>query len=1273
MIAAGGAPLTEAQEGIWYAQALDPENPVFNTGQYTRIDGPLDVALFQDAVSRMIGEAEALSLRFSQGPEGVQQSVGAPPEPQYVDVSSAAEPEAEALAAIHAAEAQPANLARGPLACFTLYRLGPERFLWHQMAHHLALDGYGMILITRRVGDLYSAAVQGQKAPPALSPLARAVEEDAAYRDGDKRARDLAFWDAALADLPEVTGLAEGRAVSAHAFHRARLPLPDRLAQRLAQRAEAADLSWPDMAVALVGAYVRRFTGNSGEAVLGVPHMGRMGSKAARVPCTMVNVLPLRLRGDEGAPLEVFASEVAQDLRQTRRHGRFRSEVLRRRLGRIGGTRRLHGPLVNILPFEAAPAIAGCTARMEVTGAGSVDDITVTLRGLPEQGLTLEIDANPSLYTRAEVQGHADRLMAFLTAALAAESLSQVPLATPEEALAEVHGANATAHPVPETTLTALIAEGLARDPQALAVTSESESLTAADLDTRSAALAAELARRGAGPGRIVAVSLPRSAGLVVALLAVMRSGAAYLPVDPEDPESRKQAIFETAQPVALLAEEEGLLLTLRPSDWPTTGAAPEGPAPGDPAYVIFTSGSTGAPKGVVVEHSAIVNRLLWMRDQYGIGPADRILQKTPATFDVSVWEFFLPLICGARLAMAPPSAHRDPATIAGLIRAHGITTLHFVPSMLTLFLRAKESAGLPPLRLFTSGEALPAALRDAVHQRLTAQLHNLYGPTEAAVDVSFWDAGAGDDSQPVPIGHPVWNTRLYILDDHRRPLPQGLAGTLWIAGRQLARGYLNRDDLTQARFLPDPFVPGARMYDTGDRARRRADGAIDYLGRADDQLKIRGVRVEPGEVAAGLRRTGLVLDAAVTGREGRPGMLLVAHVVLCPGAGLEALREAAAGTLPAAMRPAAYVAMEALPLTANGKLDRRALPAPEIAVQQGRAPAPGAEAIVAQAMAEVLDLPAPPSAEAEFFALGGDSLSAVRLTLLLEERLGRDPGLGAVFEAPGVAALAQRLDRADHGLGPLIRLGSGALPPLYAVHPAGGLAWCYRDLARALPNRPVVGVQSPALDPGETLPGSLEALASGYLARILTQHPKGAPVHLLGWSLGGILAQELAVQVERAGLTLGALCLLDAYPAAAWRDDPEPNRSDALRALLALSGIDPEAYPELVEKAQILAFLRERGSPLGLLPPAVAEGVVRAVQGTNALVRRHEDRALKGPLLHVAAAREHTSGRLKPEMWRPLCGKLQTEALPLRHAQMTGAEASAQVAALLAPHLSGA
>ncbi|MBH1393643.1 enterobactin synthase subunit F [Stenotrophomonas maltophilia] len=1265
--------LTEAQAGLWFAQRLAPDNPSFNTAHAVWIDGPLDVAAFIAAADQAAGEAQAFALRFAEGADGQPLQWHDPahvPLLSVRDVSTAADPAAAARNLMHTDRLSPVDPTRDRISQQVLFDLGGQRWVWYLRVHHLAADGYGMALFTDRVCALHA----GRMAEP-LPGLAGVLADDAAYRADPRRAQAGHWWREQLQGAPAGVGLAGTVAASDDALRWVR-PLDAAFREQLLQASARWLQPWPDVLAALAAEYLRRMSA-ADEVVLGVPYMGRLGNASARVPAMVMNVLPLRVAAGEGS-VEAFTRGLGRQLSQGRKHGRYRSEQLRRDLGLVGAQQRLHGPLVNVQPFYKPLALAGAQATLEVLCTGPVDDLTLGFRGDGQHLLDLEIEANPALYSREDVGAHAARLLHFVSAALQADDIAAVPLATLEEAQQVLHGFNATAHALPETTLVELLQQGMDRDPHAPALVFGDTTLDYATLEARSFALAAQLRGMGVGPGSVVAVALPRSLELVLALVAVLRAGAAYLPLDLAHPDERLARILASAQPVCVLAAPDVSVRmagvpVLAPEQWTALSfAAPwADPAPSDAAYVIYTSGSTGEPKGVVVEHRAIVNRLLWMREHYGIGADDRVLQKTPATFDVSVWEFFLPLLCGATLVVAGPDAHRDPTELARLIRGHGITTAHFVPSMLDAFLAAPASAGLQLRRVFTSGEALDAALRDRFHARVRAELHNLYGPTEAAVDVSYWPASAQDRSRPVPIGFPVWNTRLYVLDARMQPVPVGVAGDLYLGGVQLARGYLGRDDLTAERFLADPFLAGERIYRTGDVARWRRDGAVEYLGRSDHQVKLRGLRIELGEIEAALRELPGMERVEVLLRQDAPGEARLVAYVPTALADAVMLRSHLATRVPDYMVPSAIVGVDHWPVTANGKLDRNALPKPPQREVAGLAPRTPLEQELALLFAQALGREAPVAVDADFFSLGGDSLSAVHLLLAIEQRWRCDLGLGALFAQPTVAALAVRIAAppalADHALGPVIALAAtdAAGPtPLFVLHPAGGIAWNYRTLARALqPARPVYGLQSPALDARLPLPSSIEAMANDYVQRVVALQPKG-PVHLLGWSVGGILAQAMAVRLHEIGRDVGELVLLDAYPSECWRAEPEPDAIAALRALLAIAGHDPDAHPELDSRERILAFLRRGGSALGSLPDVVLDGVVRAVTGTNRLIREHIHRPFEGTLVHVRAGRDHQARpQLQSALWRSHARKVQALELPFLHAELTGRDAVAQLA----------
>ncbi|GLZ39062.1 non-ribosomal peptide synthetase [Actinokineospora sp. NBRC 105648] len=618
--------------------------------------------------------------------------------------------------------------------------------------------------------------------------------------------------------------------------------------------------------------------------------------------------------------------------------------------------------------FENYPA-DGPVLRELTAVESTTFPLSVTV--YPRERLTLLFGYEPDLFDAETVDAVAAHLRHLLAELVADPDrpVSAIPAlagADRERVLTEW---NDTAADVPHTTLVALLAEQARRTPDATALVFEGRSWTYTEFDAETNRLAHWLIAAGAGPEKIIGIALPRSADLVLALVAVLKSGAAYLPVDPDLPADRAE--FMRADADALLT------LDHLPETAGQPDTAPEvvlDPANG--AYVIYTSGSTGRPKGVVVPHSAIVNRLLWTQDRFRLGADDRVLQKTPASFDVSVWEFFWPLVTGAALVVAKAGGHRDPAYLSEVIRAERVTTVHFVPSMLRAFLRHADPAACAGLRrVLCSGEALPADLADEFHSLLGAELHNLYGPTEAAVDVTHWACAPG--AAVVPIGRPVWNTRLHVLDADLNPVPVGAPGELYLSGVQLARGYLNRPGLTADRFVADPFGPdGSRMYRTGDLVRWNRSGAVEYLGRTDQQVKVRGVRIEPGEVEAALVALPEVAAAAVIARDGR----LIAYATPSTVDG-PAIREVLGKSLPEHMVPAAVVALEVLPLTPSGKLDRRALPDPDFGPTSAPAePETGTEQAIADIWAEVLGV-ARVGVEDSFFDLGGDSILSLHVT----------------------------------------------------------------------------------------------------------------------------------------------------------------------------------------------------------------------------------------------------------------------------------------------------
>lgn len=1293
------ANLTEAQTGLWYAQRLDPANPIFNTGHYTEIHGRLNVAAFDAAVNQAMREADSLSLRMLDLPDAPMQVLDEALRPRlrHVDLRQDDDAFERALAAMRRDMATPIDPTAGPLACEILFIVADDRYIWYQRVHHLATDGYGMALIEARVARLYAALLDGRSdAGDSLAPFEQVQAEDQAYRLSPKRDDDAAYWRSLLAPLEPAVSLADGAPVTSSSFLYATLELEPGFVSALRDLEARSDVSWPDILTALTAAYLARHTRQS-DIVVGVPFMGRLGSVSARAAATVMNVLPLPVAVDEQAGLDDYLIDVSRRLRKARRHGRYRSEQLKRDLGLLGGRRRLHGPLINVLPFDAAQTLKGLDTKVHVLGAGPVDDLTITYRaGAGGQRLRLEIEANPALYAHGQIQEHLPRLQCFLERAVQADTLSQVATLTDAEYRHWVYEVNDTARDIPDTTLAELIGEAMLAHPQAIALSDGTRHLTYEELNERTRRIARALYDLGVRRGDSVAVAMPRGIELTLALVGIVRAGAAYLPLDIQHPRERLNTLLQMAAPRAALVTPdtlallpEGVTRLVIDAGRNLTDASPElprdqAPTPKDAAYILFTSGSTGAPKGVVIEHDAIVNRLLWMKEHYGIDADDRILQKTPVTFDVSVWEFFLPLISGATLVMAPPESHKDPAWLADILREQAVTTLHFVPSMLAVFLEEPRCRDLKPARVFCSGEELPAALRDLFHQRLPhTELHNLYGPTEAAVDVSYWPASKTDASQPVPIGFPVWNTALYVLDELLRPVPPGIAGHLYLAGRQLARGYLGRPDLTEERFVPNPFdAASPRMYATGDLARWRDDGAVVFLGRSDHQIKLRGQRLELGEIEAVIAHAPGVARVAVIARQDRPGNTrLVAYAVAhdASAADTHALLAHAEKLLPDYMVPSAVVWLDELPVTNNGKLDRKALPAPALSTQVSRTADTPTERYIADLFQDVLQLERQPGADDDFFELGGHSLLAAKMAARIRQNRQPAFSLGAIFEHATVSRLAAYVDDASatnpdgssaNGFGSVVTLKAGDKDKnaLFCIHPAGGISWCYGTLARAMePGRTVYGLQAPGLHPHlREGTNTLDSMAQAYVDTLLQLQEHG-PYHLAGWSVGGIIAQAMAAELQRRGLQVGVLAMLDAYPSDCWRDQPEPPRESVYKALLHIAGHDPEQLPDVpLTRDGVIGFLRATGHPLGELPDAMLEGVFHVVGHNNRLVRRHRHACYDGPALYFRAALDHIGENLSPQQWEPYVGALEVHDIPSLHAHLTGPEATARIAPVL-------
>jgi nonribosomal peptide synthetase DhbF len=1061
-------PLTTAQTGMWLAQKFMPEIE-FNLAEAIEIHGPLDTGLMQAALWQLTREAEALRVRFVEFDDGPRQVIrheygGDIP---FIDFSAEPAPREAAARWMRADYDRPLNPLSDELWFSAILKIADESFIWYHRVHHLLMDGLSGGLCTRRVAELYTALVEG-RAPTddtAFGSLAEILEEEAGYRASPRFLRDREYWMERFADTPSPITLSH-RKLATGSLLRDRSFMEPGMVASLRALAQSIGASLPQILIALTTAYLYRVTGAE-DLIVGLTVTARANARMRRTPAMLANAVPLRLRMEPALSMQDVIRQVGTEVRQCLRHQQYRYEDMRRDLNLLPNNQQLFTMLVNIEPFDYDLRFGGLPMTPQNLSNGSTNNLGVFIydRG-DDNGLCIDLDANSALYTAEELATHREQLLRLAQAMLAdpAQAIGAIDILAPQDRQRILTDWNRTGHPVAAETLTALLDAQARATPDATALVFGRETLSYAELDARANRLARLLAARGAGPDGIVAVALPRSVELVVGLLAILKTGAAYLPLDPDYPLDRIAFMLADAKPVAVVTDRDTawvvpddadrLVLDAAETEAELAAADPsalKAVAPDllDTAYVIYTSGSTGRPKGVAVPHGAIVNRLRWMQGEYGLAADDRVLQKTPSGFDVSVWEFFWPLIQGATLVVAKPGGHRDPAYLAEIIRDERITTLHFVPSMLHAFLQEPAAAGCTGLRrVFCSGEALPEDLAAKFHETLPpVPLHNLYGPTEAAVDVTYWECRRDAEPGPVPLGRPIWNTQLYVLDPGLQPVPVGVNGELYLAGANLARGYINRATLTAERFVANPYgAPGSRMYRTGDLVRWRADGTLDFLGRIDHQVKLRGFRIELGEIEAALVRSGTVLQAAVIDRTDKSGdRYLAAYVVLEAGAALDpaALRQELARHLPDYMVPATFTALDALPLTPSGKLDRKALPEPERQSTAGYvAPRTPTEETLAAMWAETFGVERV-GVEDNFFELGGHSMLVAQLITRVKASFAVDLPLAMVFEVSTIAGLAEKIDQALGGgldaaaldLGADARLDD-AIRPLPALPP---------------------------------------------------------------------------------------------------------------------------------------------------------------------------------------------------------------------------------------------
>ena len=1357
-------PLTTNARGIYFAAAIDPENPCYNTAEVLQCPADTDVTLLREALVQLYRENEGFRVRTRIADGAASQQIlpleaflsgidllvdgGELEEGKLSGTAEAGEsdtsdlPDSVLPAPVRAWAqrllAQPLTTDEGVTVRSALARYGGFLWVYHSFSHVVA-DGFAAFNGLSRVAAIYRALSAGQPVPPtrrmSLQQLLDADEAASATRD-----EDLAFWQASGALEQEDTSLA-GRTASpsARAVRRS-FSIDPQAQQALLDAAKHYGVSWPVLATAAVGSYLAR-VGGYPQASFGVPQMNRMfartlpeatralGAASAQTGCTAVNVLPVQVAAT--GPIAQSLHSVKEQYARNAEHPLARQEDLERTARNAQS--RLFGAQINVVPFDAVLPLAAPsrgesgaavpTARIHNISAGPVADATFTLRGMPGRGnsISCEIDMNPALYTAEELEHHAARLSEWLPAYAAqaqrdGASLNNLGLATEAElaTLRELTAPARTEHPLEYKTLLGRFRDAVAAHPQALAVldsapapgevlTPESErayafdrALTYAELDERARALAAQLLDWGVRPSDAVGLRVHRGVEQYVALYALLYAGATYVPVLPDLPAERVGVMMEDAE-CSLLLHGPGLqplsaeelnpqdparhanlpqhTLPLLSTDEPSKAPAAE-ELPGvktgldEDAYVLFTSGSTGRPKGVAISHRSIDNRLRWQQHQIPVGEGDRVLHKTPISFDVHVWELYWPLAEGAAVVIAAPEGHRDPAYLARVIAEQSVTAVHFVPTMLSALTsspaarRILADAGFghdreQPLRyVVCSGEALQKDQVQAAGEVLGVYPLNLYGPTEAAVDVTFWETSSDPQRESVPIGEPVWNTGTLILDPTGHPVPVGVTGELHLSGVQLARGYKNNPQATAAAFA-EQAPAGAlallngesqRLYRTGDLAcwEILSDGraVIGYRGRTDYQIKVRGQRLELGDIEMALAAVeGVSASVALLYRGLRePALAAVLEVGDVPAERAEQLVEAArehcAQVLPDYMVPTLWHTLPALPVSPSGKADRKLLASLDLTPEASDAEGPHGllEQQLCSIIAGVLGRERF-GVDEDFFASGGHSLAALEVIAAVEEQLGLRVSIGALFAHPTVQALAASI-AGERGEGaefaPVLPLreqptahdATDAPAPLFILPPAGGLGWCYAGYLSHLPaQQGVYALQAEAFsDPQAGFASSLQELAEGYLKLIektLAERSLPRRFALMGWSVGGTAAVQVAALAQAAGAQVERVILLDAYPSEQWQGVPAPDEQESFRALLRMGGLPEPAADERLDLPGTLERLQRAGSAMGYLPEEKLGVCLGSMRASAALMRGAEQAFFDGDVLLVGVPHE--------------------------------------------------
>ncbi|MEV6347158.1 non-ribosomal peptide synthase/polyketide synthase [Actinoplanes sp. NPDC051851] len=1299
-------PLSFAQQRLWFLHKLHGGSATYNSPLAVRLTGPLDIGALRAALGDVVSRHEALRTVFTEVRGVPQQRIL---DPDGVDLPVREVSGHELAPALSEAARGTFDLARDlPLRAW-LFRVATDEAVLLLVVHHIVADGWSLRPLSRDLAAAYAARCDGR--PPVLPPLTVQYADFTLWQrrllgsgtDPDSLLnRQVGYWRDRLAGMAREVTLPADRPRPEQPSGQGRTLLRELgadLHRELRALARSSGVTLYMVLQAAFGAQLAR-SGAGSDIPVGAPVAGRADAAIEDLVGFFVNTLVLRI-DTSGAPtfLELLGRVRAESLAAFA-HQDVPFDHLVEKLN--PDRRPSYHPFFQVqLVLQNTPdadfELAGLRARPQNDGVDTgVARVDLTLNvlesfddtGVPG-GLVLAAEYATDLYDDATIDHFLDQFGQLLRDAAA---VPDEPIGGLELAIEQQHPGSGTT----TGTLAGLFEATAAATPDAVAVTDRQASLTYAELNSQANRMARALIERGVGPEDFVGVLLPRSTRQVATILAVAKSGAAYLPIDPSYPDARVSYLCTDARPKLVVTDGAGRarlgadqtvvdiddpaavqrwreLPDSDPADLDRTAA----PSPHHPAYVIYTSGSTGRPKGAVITHAGLAGAVAVWRERWCSGPDVRVLQLSSPSFDPSVMELLAAFASGGELVL-PEAGLIAGEALARLLERERITHLVTLPSVLAS-MPADAPGRLPELRgLLVGGEVCTPDL--AARWAPGRRMSNIYGQTETTIACTITEPlGAG----PVTAGRPHPEMRVYVLDEALSLLPPGADGELYVAGPQVGRGYLHRPALTASRFVADPYgPPGSRMYRTGDRGHWTFGLELEFAGRTDDQVKIRGMRVEPGEAEAALAAHPAVARAVVTVRSDHRGdPALVGYVIpVAPGADLADIRDDLRRILPEHLVPSAVVRVTDIPLTTNGKVDREALPVPEPAAPSGRGPRTPQEEILCGLFAEVLDR-GQIGVDDNFFDLGGHSLLANRLIARIAEVLGTEVPIRTFFAGPSVAQLAGHLggDAPDRAFEVLLPLRTeGGLPPLFCIHPGAAICWSYSDLLLHLsPDFPVYGLQSRALTHPEELPETLTQVADDCIEE-MRRVQKNGPYYLLGQSFGGVVAHAMAARLQEAGETVGLVVALDSEPSRPLTEQEQRKVGEATArvytGILEVLGVDITGLASgKLSFAEFSELARTTNTVLGNVAEDEFQLLMRILHHNISIATRHTSPVIAADML-VFGATEERERVLDPAAWdQHVTGAITYHPVPASHSTILTSPALAVIGPVLEAHLRAA